>query len=841
MKTFYLFMILTLPCLMVIPVDIPASEESESVQNLIQVVPNNYSATGGTASFTGPLANLQRTYQLLIHQNQIAALAGKNLTAISFRLPQSAVSSWPTTGVTYNNYDIYLSGSVDPVNRSLTFANNIVGPQTQVRSGQLSISAGAYTFGSNPNQFGAEITFNTPYFYGGGNLLVEIRQNGFAGTARSVDAISMSTPGYGTDVSACWTGSYTGTSGSQGNFSIIRFSTAKEPIEPVLNLFQIDYEMNGYLEYESDWGLVRLTTAGYPTLKYFNLSVQTGGIQTMWQVQNAILFNQAPFGEIQSATFAFDIGDKGFPVSNVLIGYSITDNPIFSPPPITESAQVYDYFYKIDDGFPFFNPNSIGLKVPVATPFQNTGSVKDNSSHGVQGMPNQDCGVKECAPVGFSNSLKFLRKQHNLTFDSAYASLDSMKKATGFTGGTMTADNYYQNKADYLKKNNIPITTRKVSKDSIYSLQKELDNKQDVEMFVWWYNIDTVSGDTSTGSHIVNVTNVKKLGGGKYQITAQDDRKQGTAGGTESETVTYDSATNKFTSGTYTAYDQGVYHYVVECPNTLTTAQVSPPNNAPAVPPGSPLVWTTVPGATSYWLEVAIDPLFEFPVINITNVPGSSYVPPLQPLTQYFWRVRVNDSAGPGSFVSVFSFTTSSFAVLNLSALIQGFYNPAADQMIPDSMRVYLRNFFTPYSIVDSAKALLDANGNAQFSFANAVDGVPYYLDLHHRNSVQTFSSAGVIFSSGSASYDFTNSQAQAFGSNMILVDVLPVKFAIYGGDVNQDETVDATDVSTIDNDASNFVSGYVVTDLTGDSFVDGSDFAIADNNAANFVSAIRP
>ncbi|MBK9225921.1 MAG: hypothetical protein IPL67_02355 [Ignavibacteria bacterium] len=44
-----------------------------------------------------------------------------------------------------------------------------------------------------------------------------------------------------------------------------------------------------------------------------------------------------------------------------------------------------------------------------------------------------------------------------------------------------------------------------------------------------------------------------------------------------------------------------------------------------------------------------------------------------------------------------------------------------------------------------------------------------------------------------------------------------------------------------IDNDASNFVGGYVVTDLTGDDFVDGTDFAIADNNAANFVSVVRP
>ena len=65
--------------------------------------------------------------------------------------------------------------------------------------------------------------------------------------------------------------------------------------------------------------------------------------------------------------------------------------------------------------------------------------------------------------------------------------------------------------------------------------------------------------------------------------------------------------------------------------------------------------------------------------------------------------------------------------------------------------------------------------------------------------------------------------------------------FAFFSGDVNQDGTIDASDLALIDNDASNFVGGYVVTDLTGDNFVDGTDFAMADNNAANFVSVIQP
>lgn len=190
------------------------------------VVPAGYDVTTGTGTFLGPLSNAQRTYQLLIHSSQLAGLTGKYLTGFSMRIPASATANWPTSTVTFANYDIYLSGSVDPSARSLTFANNIVGTQTQVRSGSLVIAPNSYTFGGSPNAFGPEITFNTPWLYSGGNVLVEYRHQGFTGTSRSTDAILTSTSGYGTLFSGCWTGSYTGTSGSQGNFTVLKFTGA---------------------------------------------------------------------------------------------------------------------------------------------------------------------------------------------------------------------------------------------------------------------------------------------------------------------------------------------------------------------------------------------------------------------------------------------------------------------------------------------------------------------------------------------------------------------------------------------------------------------------------------
>ena len=52
---------------------------------------------------------------------------------------------------------------------------------------------------------------------------------------------------------------------------------------------------------------------------------------------------------------------------------------------------------------------------------------------------------------------------------------------------------------------------------------------------------------------------------------------------------------------------------------------------------------------------------------------------------------------------------------------------------------------------------------------------------------------------------------------------------------------ITAPDVSEVDNDAYNSLSGYIRTDVTGDDFVDAADVSIVDNNAFNSVSAVTP
>lgn len=154
-----------------------------------------------------------------------------------------------------------------------------------------------------------------------------------------------------------------------------------------------------------------------------------------------------------------------------------------------------------------------------------------------------------------------------------------------------------------------------------------------------------------------------------------------------------------------------------------------------------------------------------------------------------------------------------------------------------DTITVLLRSATAPYEIVDAASGILDASGNASLNFFKVNLGSSYYIVVKHRNSIETWSANPVSFTAD-ASYDFTSSAGQAYGGNQVVVGG---DACFYGGDVNQDGFVDASDGSNVDNDAFNFVSGYVSTDVNNDGFVDATDGSYVENNAFNFVGVIRP
>jgi hypothetical protein len=183
-------------------------------------------------------------------------------------------------------------------------------------------------------------------------------------------------------------------------------------------------------------------------------------------------------------------------------------------------------------------------------------------------------------------------------------------------------------------------------------------------------------------------------------------------------------------------------------------------------------------------------------------------------------------------------YSPSSPSTLQLTALIEGFYNQSTNQMVADTALVYIRSFTAPYEIIDSTKAVLNSLGSGSFTFSNTDNVTSYYLVLKHRNSIETWSGASVAFTLNQLTYNFTNAASKAYGNNLKLKGS---KYCIYSGDSNQDGSVDASDMSVVDNDLYNFATGYLSTDLDGDGNVDASDLSICDNNSYNFVSMVRP
>ena len=178
---------------------------------------------------------------------------------------------------------------------------------------------------------------------------------------------------------------------------------------------------------------------------------------------------------------------------------------------------------------------------------------------------------------------------------------------------------------------------------------------------------------------------------------------------------------------------------------------------------------------------------------------------------------------------------TSSIS-LNLTAGIQGFWNGTTQ--VSDTIKCHLRSSVSPYSEIAVSSAVLNNSGTGTFTFNTAPSG-SYYLEITHRNSIETWSAAPQpVVQGGSYNYNFTTSASQAFGNNLILKSG---RYCDYSGDVNQDGFVNLTDVITIFNASSVFTSGYTVTDVNGDNIVDLTDITYAYNNSTNFVQKITP
>ena len=194
---------------------------------------------------------------------------------------------------------------------------------------------------------------------------------------------------------------------------------------------------------------------------------------------------------------------------------------------------------------------------------------------------------------------------------------------------------------------------------------------------------------------------------------------------------------------------------------------------------------------------------------------------------------------------------------VTLNVFLQGYYN-GINSMRPtifdlgissnpaetDTITV---NLWAPSNLSNtipdhSVMAVVHTDGTAGMEFPASANGHSFYIAVKHRNHLETWSKLPVTFTSTTA-YDFSTALAQAYddGINPPMASVAGGKFAFYGGDVNQDGTVDASDMAEVDNDNAIFAFGYNKTDVNGDGATDASDISIVDNNQALFLFYARP
>jgi hypothetical protein len=263
---------------------------------------------------------------------------------------------------------------------------------------------------------------------------------------------------------------------------------------------------------------------------------------------------------------------------------------------------------------------------------------------------------------------------------------------------------------------------------------------------------------------------------------------------------------------------------------------VYPPNAATGISLTPIMTWNTSAGATRYEIQISTSPTIATTVLDDTSSTPSYGVQSgvLYGNTLYYWRVRGWNPGGNGPWSAIWHFTTMQSFNLSLKVYLEGFYNPATQIHVRDTIRVYLAQQNTPFTLKDSSNAFLGADGTANIGFTKAANG-NYWIVIKHRNHLETWSGIVKSFSTGNTVYyDFTTASSQAYGQNMKHIGSV---WAIYGGDANQDGTIDSYDYDLFVPTFGS--SGYQNCDFNGDSFVDGYDLYIY---RANFlISKIVP
>jgi uncharacterized delta-60 repeat protein len=184
---------------------------------------------------------------------------------------------------------------------------------------------------------------------------------------------------------------------------------------------------------------------------------------------------------------------------------------------------------------------------------------------------------------------------------------------------------------------------------------------------------------------------------------------------------------------------------------------------------------------------------------------------------------------------------------LNIKTFIEGFYLGGGQMAasvdllnqprLCDTISIELRNEAETNIIAYSVTGVVDIYGEGEFVFPPEVQGKSFYIVLHHRNALETWSSSPVLLKGPITNYNFSDALSKAFDNNMR--DLGDGNFAIYSGDINQDGEINQADFSSFENISHLLLIGYLPEDLTGDGLIESSDYSLIENNLGKIV--MRP
>ncbi len=193
------------------------------------VVPASLATTAANSNSARIIRAEAYTYQMQIAASELTAFAGKSITGLSFRVDNGF--SPGTTDRAFTDFEITLGKAANAMSAfSTTFANNVT-DGVLVMDGALTLSASAFDSSGSPvNAFGPVLSFDTPYSYTSGDLVILFSHTGTS-SSLTFDAASSATSGYGTLFRAQYNAGFQATTATTTNatFAVVQIHAGAIP------------------------------------------------------------------------------------------------------------------------------------------------------------------------------------------------------------------------------------------------------------------------------------------------------------------------------------------------------------------------------------------------------------------------------------------------------------------------------------------------------------------------------------------------------------------------------------------------------------------------------------